>query len=65
MAATLKTLSTIAQTRSLFDLTARCGKLFGYGVTRSSHILRKDDPEEKIVITDNGATIVCWHPEPK
>lgn len=35
------------------------------GMVRSQHILHKEDKEAKIVMADDGATIVCWHPEPK
>ena len=33
-------------------------------VLRSSHILRRDNNEDKVVMAENGSTIVCWHPAP-
>lgn len=65
MAATLKTLAAgLARQKSLFNLS-NSSKLIGYQFSRGSHLLPKDDSEEKVVLTDNGDTIVCWHPAPK
>ena len=63
MAASLKSLAGLVQNKSLLSLNY--GRLFCYGATRSNHILQRDDPESKIVMADNGDTIVCWHPAPK
>jgi hypothetical protein len=65
MAASLKTLSGLAQNKSLLNFGARHANLFGYGIIRSNHIIQKENPEEKIVMADNGDTIVCWHPQQK
>jgi len=35
-----------------------------YQSVKGFHILKKED-NEKIVMADNGDTIVCWHPENK
>jgi hypothetical protein len=65
MAASLKTLSGLAQNKSLLNFGARHANLFGNGIIRSNHIIQKENPEEKIVMADNGDTIVCWHPQQK
>lgn len=65
MATSLKTLSNLVQNKNVLNFSARYVQMFGYGFKRNSHILRKENPEDKIVMADNGATIVCWHPQPK
>ncbi|KAI9561368.1 putative 39S ribosomal protein L42 [Daphnia sinensis] len=65
MATALKTLSSLAQNKNVLNFSARYMQIFGYGFKRNNHILHKENPEDKIVMADNGATIVCWHPQPK
>lgn len=65
MATSLKILGSLAQNGNVLNFSARSVNLLSYGSIRSSHILRTENGEEKIVMADNGATIVCWHPQRK
>lgn len=46
------------------SLTCNAGK-FGGGVVSMRHSAKVPGREEAVVITDDGKTIVCWHPEPQ
>lgn len=65
MAASLKTLSGLAQNKSFLSFGVRYLKTRGNVYTPSNHIIPKDNPEDKIVMAENGDTIVCWHPQQK
>lgn len=65
MAVPLKTVAGFVQNKNFLNLGLGYGRWLLNGSTRTSHILRKNDSEEKIVMADSGAMIVCWHPQPK
>ena len=63
MASALKSLSLLSQTRSIVFRGTAYGRILGSQFNRQSHIVHRDNAEDKIVLADNGETIVCWHPE--
>lgn len=63
MASALKSLFLLTQTRSIILRGTTYGRLLGSQFNRQNHILHRDSAEDKVVLADNGDTIVCWHPE--
>jgi len=57
----LKSISLVPRTHLLN--IAKCSPLLTKNSSRKNHNLFREVPEEKIVMADNGSTIVCWHPE--
>jgi len=49
--------------KSLVLNISKCSPIVMKDWSRKNHTLFREVSDEKIVMADNGSTIVCWHPE--